>query len=142
MDKIDFKVIGKIVGKQRPRATSYGGRAHIYTPKETMDYESLVKFSFLEKYPNDVNTELSQTYESYEDYYTSYKHFAEWLVIEKNLEFDTEEEEKDWINKYKDTYSLVDVQNSLSSLVVSYQDITDDSIDEQLKRKTLKIKEN
>lgn len=47
-----------------------------------------------------------------------------------------------WINKYKDTYSLVDVQNSLSSLVVSYQDITDDSIDEQLKRKTLKIKEN
>lgn len=57
--------------------------------------------AFLEKYPNDVNTELSQTYETYEDYYTSYKHFAEWLIIEKNLEFDTEEEEKDWINKYK-----------------------------------------
>ena len=49
---IDFKVIGKIVGKQRPRATVYGGRAHIYTPKDTMSYESLVKFSFLEKYPN------------------------------------------------------------------------------------------
>ena len=49
---IDFKVIGKIVGKQRPRASSIGGHARIYTPKETMNYESLVKFSFLEKYPN------------------------------------------------------------------------------------------
>jgi Holliday junction resolvase RusA-like endonuclease len=51
---IDFKVIGKIVGKQRPRASSIGGHARIYTPKETMNYESLVKFSFLEKYPNFV----------------------------------------------------------------------------------------
>ena len=49
---IDFKVIGKIVGKQRPRASSIGGHARIYTPKDTMNYESLVKFSFLEKYPN------------------------------------------------------------------------------------------
>ena len=49
---IDFKVIGKIVGKQRPRASTFGGHARIYTPKETMNYESLVKFSFLEKYPN------------------------------------------------------------------------------------------
>ncbi len=56
--------------------------------------------AFLEKYPNDMNTELTQTYETYEDYYTSYKHFAEWLIIEKNIEFDTEEE-KEWINKYK-----------------------------------------
>ena len=47
---IDFKVIGKIVGKQRPRASSMGGHARIYTPKETMNYENLVKFSFLEKY--------------------------------------------------------------------------------------------
>ena len=49
---IDFKVIGKIVGKQRPRASTFGGHARIYTPKETMNYENLVKFSFLEKYPN------------------------------------------------------------------------------------------
>lgn len=49
---IDFKVIGKIVGKQRPRATSFGGHTRIYTPKDTLNYEQLVKFSFLEKYPN------------------------------------------------------------------------------------------
>lgn len=49
---ISFKVIGKIVGKQRPRATTFGGHARIYTPKDTMNYESLVKFSFLEQYPN------------------------------------------------------------------------------------------
>lgn len=49
---LDFKVMGKIVGKQRPRATTFGGHARIYTPKETMNYENLVKFSFLEKYPN------------------------------------------------------------------------------------------
>ena len=36
---IDFKVIGKIVGKQRPRASSIGGHARIYTPKETMNYD-------------------------------------------------------------------------------------------------------
>lgn len=57
--------------------------------------------AFLAKYPDDVNTELIQTYENYEDYYTSYKHFAEWLIIEKKIEFDTEEEEKEWVNKYK-----------------------------------------
>ena len=52
MTMIAFKVIGKIVGKQRPRATTFGGRARIYTPKETMNYEQLVKFSFLKEYPN------------------------------------------------------------------------------------------
>lgn len=57
--------------------------------------------AFLEKYPDDVNTELMQTFENYTEYYTSYKHFAEWLIIEKNIKFDTEEEEKEWINKYK-----------------------------------------
>jgi Holliday junction resolvase RusA-like endonuclease len=49
---LDFKIIGKIVGKQRPRATTFGGHARVYTPKDTMNYENLVKFSFLEKYPN------------------------------------------------------------------------------------------
>lgn len=49
---IAFKVIGKIVGKQRPRASSIGGFTKIYTPKDTINYENLVKFSFLEQYPN------------------------------------------------------------------------------------------
>ena len=49
---VAFKVIGKIVGKQRPRASNIGGFTKIYTPKDTINYESLVKFSFLEQYPN------------------------------------------------------------------------------------------
>ena len=47
-----FKVIGKIVGKQRPRVSTINGFARAYTPKETMNYENLVKFSFLEQHPN------------------------------------------------------------------------------------------
>ena len=54
MPKVEFKVFGKIIGKQRPRATIIGGHARIYAPKETVNYESLVKFSFLEKYPNHI----------------------------------------------------------------------------------------
>ncbi len=46
-----------------------------------------------------------------------------------------------WIEKYKDKYTLAEVQNALSSLIVTYQNISDESVDSQLARKTNKIKE-
>lgn len=52
METIEFKIVGKIKGKQRPRVSTFGGFARAYTPKETIEYENLVRLSFLEQYPN------------------------------------------------------------------------------------------
>lgn len=46
-----------------------------------------------------------------------------------------------WINKYLDKYTLIDVQAAISTLIVTYQDLTDDEIDSQLVRASSKIKE-
>ena len=45
----EFEVIGKVIGKGRPRLNSYTGV--VYTPTRTKDYESLVEQYFLLKYP-------------------------------------------------------------------------------------------
>lgn len=42
-DRINITVIGRPVGKQRPRVT----RTHTYTPKKTEEYEELIKWSYL-----------------------------------------------------------------------------------------------
>jgi Holliday junction resolvase RusA-like endonuclease len=52
---IEFVIYGKPRGKQRPRM----GKGHAYTPKETVEYEKLVKQSFLEqcgtkRFPDDA----------------------------------------------------------------------------------------
>lgn len=44
---ISFSVPGKPVGKQRPRATRYGGIIKIYTPRETKNYEEKIKQEYL-----------------------------------------------------------------------------------------------
>ena len=48
--KITFEVLGKPIGKQRPRMTRTG---HVYTPKETKDYERLIRNSFNNSKPKD-----------------------------------------------------------------------------------------
>lgn len=45
-----IEVLGQPMGKQRPRACMRGGYAHIYTPKETTNYENLIKLTWQEKY--------------------------------------------------------------------------------------------
>ena len=45
-DTITFAIPGKPVGKGRPRATTIGGHARMYTPKKTESYESLVRMAF------------------------------------------------------------------------------------------------
>ena len=46
--KIEFTVLGEPRGKGRPRFTKSG---HVYTPKETSDYEMLVRASLRKAYP-------------------------------------------------------------------------------------------
>lgn len=50
MSSINFKVIGGIQGKQRPRFNRYTGRT--YTPSKTHKYEDAVKAAYISKYPS------------------------------------------------------------------------------------------
>lgn len=46
--KISFEILGKPMGKQRPRMSTYTGRA--YTPTKTVNYENLVKYIFINEF--------------------------------------------------------------------------------------------
>ena len=48
MATLDFKIPGKPMGKQRPRMTRTG---HVFTSKDTVAYENLVKLCFQQEYP-------------------------------------------------------------------------------------------
>ena len=50
---MDYKIVvyGKPMGKQRPKATTRGHHAGVYTPKETKAYERYVVAMFLQAYP-------------------------------------------------------------------------------------------
>lgn len=48
MSKIEFEILGKPMGKGRPRVGKWG----TYTPKATANYETLVKFTFSNLFPN------------------------------------------------------------------------------------------
>lgn len=48
--KIEFEILGKPVGKARPRMNTYTGKA--YTPTKTVNYETLVKWTFINKFKN------------------------------------------------------------------------------------------
>ena len=45
--EIKFKILGKPRGKQRPRLINIGGKNIVYTPKQTSEYEKLVKASYM-----------------------------------------------------------------------------------------------
>lgn len=53
-DFLRFMIPGKPMGKQRPRVTHTG---HVFTSKETVAYENLVKLCFREEYPDWTPTE-------------------------------------------------------------------------------------
>ena len=54
MATLGFTVIGEPRAKGRHRTTKSG---FTYTPKETIQYENLVKVSFYERYPNHIPTD-------------------------------------------------------------------------------------
>lgn len=60
--QIRFTVPGQPFGKQRPRIVSRGNFSQAYTPKETVNYENLVKYSYMEQaigYVFPAETQLS-----------------------------------------------------------------------------------
>lgn len=46
--KIVFEILGKPMGKQRPRISRYTKQA--YTPTKTLNYENLVKYIFINEF--------------------------------------------------------------------------------------------
>lgn len=50
-EKRTIIVDGAPMGKERPRATSFGGHARIYTPKKTQNYEGRFASEWRAKYP-------------------------------------------------------------------------------------------
>ena len=48
--EIRFTIPGNPRGKQRPRLCKFNGKNYAYTPKETVNYEDLVKSSYLAEY--------------------------------------------------------------------------------------------
>lgn len=46
---IEFEILGKPLGKARPRVTRKG---FTYTPKKTVNYESLIRWTFQSEFPN------------------------------------------------------------------------------------------
>lgn len=66
-DEVSFTIPGKPFGKQRPRVVSRGGFARAYTPKETVNYENLVKISYNvengnNKLKNNIEAEIKAYY--------------------------------------------------------------------------------
>lgn len=47
--EVQCTIPGKPFAKQRPRASRRGRFTTIYTPKETVDYENLVKYSYFQE---------------------------------------------------------------------------------------------
>ena len=47
MSEIEFEIIGEPKGKGRPRFARIGNGVRSYTPKETHNYESFVKVSYI-----------------------------------------------------------------------------------------------
>ncbi len=59
MNEIRFTIPGKPFGKQRPRVVNRGKFSTAYTPKETVEYENLVKLYYSQTahgymFPNDA----------------------------------------------------------------------------------------
>ena len=55
MEPLTVTIPGKPMGKQRHRTFTRGKFASSYTPTKTVNYETLVKLLFIERYPNRMN---------------------------------------------------------------------------------------
>ena len=49
---VSFTIYGDPKGKGRPRFSTYGGHVHAHTPQETVAYENLVKWSYVQQAGN------------------------------------------------------------------------------------------
>lgn len=63
-----FTVPGEVVGKQRPKFSTFNGHAVAYTPQKTVNYENLVKLMYteqVEEAPYDKSAQLCAVIQAY-----------------------------------------------------------------------------
>ena len=76
MNEIRFTIPGKPFGKQRPRVVNRGKFSTAYTPKETVEYENLVKLYYSQTahgymFPDDAMLDV-RIFAFYEGVYASH----------------------------------------------------------------------
>lgn len=63
--QISFTILGKPMGKERPRMAFNNGKTYVYTPNKTKDYESNVRTSYAKtirhKFPKGMPLEANVT---------------------------------------------------------------------------------
>lgn len=60
MPKVKLTIFGEPMGKQRPKFSRIGGYVKTYTPKDTLNYESVVAHEYREKYDGMLFTATDQ----------------------------------------------------------------------------------
>lgn len=63
MSKVNFRVMGSPMGKQRPRVTKWGA----YTPQKTVNYETLVQQIYMTEVCTKLEGELEMKIRAYFD---------------------------------------------------------------------------
>lgn len=113
--KYEFVVEGLPVGKQRPRATVFGGHARIYTPSKTTSYEALVRGEFKQQCGNilpldgAVKVEIQVYYQLEKKHYLKRGINAEGIRKLNGELFPTKKPDPDNIAK-----SIMDALNSVA----------------------------
>lgn len=117
-----FTILGKPKAKGRPRLSTYGGFARAYTPQDTVEYENLIKLSYLQacngQEPIDFEKPIVMTINGYYSIpkATSKKRKAEMLngIVRPCIKVDCDNLAKiiaDSLNSvaYKDDTQIVDM---------------------------------
>ena len=88
--EIKFKILGKPRGKQRPRMCIRFGKQVTYTPKQTSEYEKLVKASYMA---------VSRTF------------FKKGVPLEVNILafFSGKYSDSDWVTKKPDSDNIIKI---------------------------------
>ena len=101
--EIKFKILGKPRGKQRPRMCIRFGKQITYTPKQTTEYEKLVKASYIA---------VSRTF------------FAKDVPLEVNILafFSGKYSNNDWMTKKPDSDNIIKIILDGLNKVAFYDD--------------------
>ena len=63
--EVRFTVLGCPQSKQRPRASVINGHARMYTPKETVNYENLVRYTYQKEVGKKLEGAIEMTVKAY-----------------------------------------------------------------------------
>lgn len=62
---VKFTVLGNPQAKQRPRASVINGHARMYTPKDTVNYENLVRYTYQREVGKKLDGAIEMTVKAY-----------------------------------------------------------------------------